>query len=442
MRLRLLVPRRGRGRGLGGLAAAALVGAALALASVLLLAGDGDRRARVRRPPRLRRRPPPCRSTLRRPGRRSALGITEPNPSLVAAPGARGVPPEWARVAGRAGAHPAGRLPARRRLVRWCSRARTLRRTSPGSTSAACARCSRAPPTRACATSCARSRRASARAGWEGMVVITGTPEWAAAPRERVPRAASRFRAVRAGALPAYRQLIADVLAVARQEGADLRFFSPWNEPNHAYFLSPQRARCDAAAPSRAVGVVRALWRTRCATSSTSSRATSGCVLGETAGLLEPSPRATSVRGDDPRPAARAGVLGAGVVPARLHRRHRPGRDRHRRARRAPLPARARDLDHRDRRRPGAGGLLRSPAGSRASARAAGCCTSACALVRGTRASRSPCSTRSARTTCSRPASSPPTSHAPAPRSASGRRGEHGRARPHPRPSPPARPPG
>jgi hypothetical protein len=130
--------------------------------------------------------------------------------------------------------------------------------------------------------------------GWQGLVVITGTPAWAAAPADGCRRGA-QFGAVRADALPAYRRLIADVLAVARGEGAELRFFSPWNEPNHAYFLAPQRARCDAGAPSRAVASYAALagaMRDELAAQPGDQQ----LVLGETAGLLERSARATSVQ--------------------------------------------------------------------------------------------------------------------------------------------------
>ena len=109
-------------------------------------------------------------------------------------------------------------------------------------------------------------------------------------------------------------------------------------------------------------------------------------VLGEMAGILEPSSRATGVGGDDPRPAARARVRGAGVVPARLHRRHRPGRHG-RRPRWRPAAARASTRSGSPRpasaRRRAAS---RSRAGSPARRRAAGCCTGACAPGAPTRA--------------------------------------------------------
>ena len=51
---------------------------------------------------------------------------------------------------------------------------------------------------------------------------------------------------------------------MAREEGATLRYWAPWNEPNHPYSSSPQRAApCGAAQPSISAGpyveVARAL---------------------------------------------------------------------------------------------------------------------------------------------------------------------------------------
>jgi hypothetical protein len=86
--------------------------------------------------------------------------------------------------------------------------------------------------------------------GWEGFVVITGTPEWAARP----PSACERRRVTptnrmpRIDALPAYERLVTALLAEARKQGASLRYWAPWNEPNHPYSSSPQRATCSATA--------------------------------------------------------------------------------------------------------------------------------------------------------------------------------------------------
>jgi hypothetical protein len=101
-------------------------------------------------------------------------------------------------------------------------------------------------------------RAAAARqkeTGMQVLTVITGSPDWAARPANGCERGGTdaRSRPPRTSALPAYRRLIADTLAVAAQEGVGLRYWSPWNEPNHPYFLSPQRPRCSGQAPTAAV---------------------------------------------------------------------------------------------------------------------------------------------------------------------------------------------
>src|SRR4051794_23595307 len=109
---------------------------------------------------------------------------------------------------------------------------------------------------------------AQRRTGVQALVTVTGTPVWAVPPtdtgcvREADP---PRSRAPSDEALPAYRRLVRRVLRVARRTGADLRFWSAWNEPNHPYFLTPQRAVCDVSSPTiavpRYVALVRSLDR-------------------------------------------------------------------------------------------------------------------------------------------------------------------------------------
>jgi hypothetical protein len=131
---------------------------------------------------------------------------------------------------------------------------------------------------------------------WQAMVVISGTPDWAAAPatgcRQRMLRPESRI--VRTGAVPAYRRLVAAVLAAAADAGAEVRHWSAWNEPNQPSNLSPQRARCDAGAPTRAVApyvrLARALRAELAAAPGEQELA-----LGELAGYAIPGPRRTAV---------------------------------------------------------------------------------------------------------------------------------------------------
>ena len=87
------------------------------------------------------------------------------------------------------------------------------------------------------------------------LTVVTGSPAWAAsAPAgcER-PTETSRSRPPREDAMVAYRQLIKDVAAAGAQAGADLRWWTPWNEPNHPYFISPQREVCEVTSPSLSI---------------------------------------------------------------------------------------------------------------------------------------------------------------------------------------------
>jgi hypothetical protein len=87
--------------------------------------------------------------------------------------------------------------------------------------------------------------------GAEGFAMITGTPEWAARPPSGCERRriGPTNRMPRPDALKAYRKLVGDVLALAKQAGATLRYWAPWNEPNHPYSSSPQRAYCSGSAP-------------------------------------------------------------------------------------------------------------------------------------------------------------------------------------------------
>jgi hypothetical protein len=91
--------------------------------------------------------------------------------------------------------------------------------------------------------------------------------------------------------LRAYRDLILRALFVAQVEGASIRYVSPWNEPNHPYFLAPQRAACSPSSPSLAAPPYAALARA----AQTALSGDQELVLGETAGILEPTARATSV---------------------------------------------------------------------------------------------------------------------------------------------------
>lgn len=259
------------------LAAAALVIAASAFAIPRL---DGDSQAApppastpVATPPAPTPTPtPPPAPPAAGPG--LAIGVTEPNPNLVGSPAVRAVPGPWARWRDALGAI----RPAYYRLmIDWASI--QPRADQPADLSAPNAGCMRA------LTPCLgwggvrdQLRALASRqreGGWQALVVITGTPDWAAAAPSSCerPGTKARSRPPRPDALPAYQKLVTDILAAAGQEGADLRYWSAWNEPNHPYFL----ASCNQ--PGQYAQLVRTLQGALAGTDRQ-------IVLGETAGLL------------------------------------------------------------------------------------------------------------------------------------------------------------
>jgi hypothetical protein len=90
-----------------------------------------------------------------------------------------------------------------------------------------------------------------AQGGFEVLVSITGVPAWAAAPPSGCERedAAPRSRPINDQGLEAYRALIRSLSRLAAREGVALPWWSPWNEPNGTFFVSPQRPTCDRSAP-------------------------------------------------------------------------------------------------------------------------------------------------------------------------------------------------
>jgi hypothetical protein len=135
-----------------------------------------------------------------------------------------------------------------------------------------------------------------AQGGFEPVIVIDGAPDWAAAAPsgcER-PRTPDLSRPIRPAAIGAYRALIASILAVGRAEGVALRWWSAWNEPNHPFFLSPQRAACATASPPLAPAIYSELARAM----AQQLRADGGqhrMLMGELAGFTAALPRAASI---------------------------------------------------------------------------------------------------------------------------------------------------
>ena len=267
--------------------AAIVVVAALAALALGLLAPGGGRRSGS---PRRGASAAPTPS-------RVAIGLTEANADLLWSPASEsGVPPAF----GPWRAALTALHPAYLRLVLDWARLEPVA-GSPPTLDAAVDGCLRGiPPCGAYAglrdelRAIASQQRAGG--GFEPVIVIDGAPAWAAAPAggcER-PGTTPLSRPIRPGALGAYRALIRAVLALGREVGVALPYLSPWNEPNHPYFISPQRARCSSRSPALSPGVYAQLARAM-----GSELAADGgghrMILGELAGYTTSGPRDTSI---------------------------------------------------------------------------------------------------------------------------------------------------
>ena len=135
-----------------------------------------------------------------------------------------------------------------------------------------------------------------AHGGWEVVVVLYGVPAWAAIGPQGCERPTEqpRSRPITAAGLRGYRRLIRDLLRLADAEGVVLKWWSPWNEPNQPFFISPQRERCDVASPSLATQVYARLTR-----AARRELARDGgdheLVLGEMAGVDAPNANVTGI---------------------------------------------------------------------------------------------------------------------------------------------------
>lgn len=208
-----------------------------------------------------------------------AIGLTEPNPAFIHP--SKEVPPEfdrWRRSVQRMRPH------YYRLVVDWPTVAQDLAAPRGG-----CMR--EIPPCAGYAgltdqlAAIAAAQAATGPDRWQVMVVVTGTPDALARPASGCERAGiqPRSRVPTDEGLVAYGKLIADVQQAADAAGVELRYWSPWNEPNHPYGMSPQRVRCSANADDAVTGPYADLARAM----KQQLRKGQELVIGELAGLLQ-----------------------------------------------------------------------------------------------------------------------------------------------------------
>jgi len=102
-----------------------------------------------------------------------------------------------------------------------------------------------------------RAARADGHAGFEVVLDVFGVPSWAAVAARGCETAGTQpfSRPINEAGIAGYRSLIRTLLALAREQGVALSWWSPWNEPNNPVFLSPQRSVCSIDAPAAAPAV-------------------------------------------------------------------------------------------------------------------------------------------------------------------------------------------
>ena len=129
--------------------------------------------------------------------------------------------------------------------------------------------------------------------GFAAMVVVYGVPEWAAAPAHGCERddIGVRSRPITEQGLEGYKRLVGSLQDLAKREGVAIRWWSPWNEPNGPFFISPQRAKCSGSSKSLAPAVYAKLARAMRQELAPGQQ----MVVGELAGLEDARKYGTSI---------------------------------------------------------------------------------------------------------------------------------------------------
>ena len=191
--------------------------------------------------------------------------------------------------------------------------------------------------------------------GWQALAVLTTTPDWAAAPAggcER-PGTRARNRPPRADALPAYRQLIVDVLAAAARGGRRPALLERLERAEPPRVRQPAARHLRPRLAEHGARRLRASSRARSPRRSPRRPATSSSCSARPPGYL----KLHALRHEHV-PEFIAGLPQDVVCASTVWSQHAyiggddPVDAAATRARRPRLPAAAHGLDHRDRRRP------------------------------------------------------------------------------------------
>ena len=141
--------------------------------------------------------------------------------------------------------------------------------------------------------------RQAAGANVQPVLDVYGTPAWAAQAQTGCdpPLTTAVSAPLSKAGLLSYQQLIRDILALGQQVGVALPYWAPWNEPNTAPFLTPQRAACRTSSPSLSPGEYARLVKAMQATLNPSGAAPGShqLLLGELAAVPGSSPNGTSI---------------------------------------------------------------------------------------------------------------------------------------------------